>query len=395
MSTPQLPLVSIVTPSFNQGRFIRETINSVLLQDYTNIEMIVIDGGSTDGTLAILQEYAQADSRFRYISEPDRGQSHALNKGFSRAQGSIIGWLNSDDTYLPGAIRKAVQAFLQNPNWGMVHGKCQVVNEHSQAVNTFPSDHADAKQLFYTCCVCQPAAFIRSHVIAQMGGVDEKLYFCMDYELWMRIAKFHQIGFIPEYFANARIHATCKSMTQWHSIGIPEVFKSLAKHYLSIPSGWVSHVSQYRGLGVIELLKQYKTFPSNSARIASMNRFPDLWAPPVLRVMLESDPSNPSHILLLKGSVPGPVAKVTKPFTLTALVNGVMAKTFTVEKPIFAIEVPLDPRTHIHRVDIASSSVVPAIPPQIHNKLVGGYRADEVIPLSHDEFIVYHTFSRS
>lgn len=395
MSNPQLPLVSIVTPSYNQGRFIRETINSVLLQDYTHIEMIVIDGGSTDDTLAILQEYAQADSRFRYISELDRGQSHALNKGFALAQGTIIGWLNSDDTYLPGAIRKAVTAFLQNPNWGMVHGKCQVVNENSVAVNTFPSSHADAKQLYYSCCVCQPAAFIRSHVIAQMGGVDEKLHFCMDYELWMRIAKFFQIGFVPEFFANARIHSTCKSATQWHSIGIPEVFKSLAKHYLSIPSGWVSHVSQYRGMGVIDLLKVYKSFPSNSARVTSMNRYVDLWAPPVLRVMVESDPGNPSHILLIKGRVPGAPAKLAKPFSLTAMVNGVRAKTYTVEKNTFAIEIPLDPRTHLHRVDLASSNVAVPQTAMVQKRVAGGYQAEEIIPLTHDEFVVYHAFSRS
>nr|WP_274388525.1 glycosyltransferase family 2 protein [Brevibacillus agri] len=395
VSSGQLPLVSIVTPSFNQAKFIRETINSVLLQDYPNLEMIVIDGGSTDGTLAILQEYANADSRFRYISEPDNGQSHALNKGFTMSQGTIIGWLNSDDTYLPGAIRKAVNALLQHPAWGMVHGKCQVINEHSQAVNTFPSSHADSKQLYYTCCICQPAAFIRRHVIAQMGGVDEKLHFCMDYELWMRIAKFHQIGFVPEFFANARIHATCKSTTQWHSVGIPEVFKSLAKHYSSIPSGWVSHVSQYRGMGVIDLLKIYKSFPSNSAQVTSMNRFAGSWAPPVLRIIVQSDPANPAHILLIKGQVPAARAKLEKPFHLTALVNGGRAKTFAVEKSQFALEIPLDPRTNVHRVDISSSLITPSSVPSLQNRLVGGYQAEEVIPLSHDEFVVYQTFSRA
>src|SRR4051812_10184477 len=110
---PALPLVSIVTPSYNQGRFIRETINSVLSQDYPNVEYWVIDGGSTDETITILREY-EHDARFHWISEPDRGQSDAINKGWRRSRGEILAWLNSDDTYLPGAIRAHVQALRQH-----------------------------------------------------------------------------------------------------------------------------------------------------------------------------------------------------------------------------------------------------------------------------------------
>ncbi|TGV29619.1 glycosyltransferase, partial [Mesorhizobium sp. M00.F.Ca.ET.186.01.1.1] len=183
--------------------------------------------------------------------------------------------------------------------------------------------------------------------------------------------------------------------TQWHSVGIPEVFKSLAKHYSSIPSGWISHVSQYRGMGVIDLLKIFKSFPSNSTRITSTNRFPDTWAPPVLRTIIQSDPDKPAHILLIKGKIPGAPAKLPKPFQLTALVNGARAKSFTVEKSQFALEIPLDPRTNVHRVDIASSLTAPATVPHLQNKLVGGYQAEEVIPLSHDEFVVYQAFSRA
>nr|WP_217366940.1 MULTISPECIES: glycosyltransferase family 2 protein [unclassified Brevibacillus] len=395
VSHSQQPLVSIITPSYNQGRFIRETINSILTQDYANLEHIVVDGGSTDDTLSILQEYAQKDPRFRYISEPDRGQSHALNKGLAMARGEIIGWLNSDDTYVPGAIMLAVHAFANNPSWGMLHGNCQVMNEYGQVSSTYPSEQADSKKLYQSCVICQPSAFIRTHVFRHMGGVDEKLQFCMDYDLWMRIAKFYPIGYVPHYLGNARIHTTCKSATQWHSVGVPEVLRSLAKNYSSIPSHWISYVPHYKGMGVLDLLRIYKSFPSNTTRITSMNRGMDLWAPPVLRAIVESDPSAPAQMLLLKGKVPGSPAKLPKPIVLTALVNGVNVKSYTVDKPTFALEIPLDPNATTLRVDIASSSVGVPSTPQVQQRIVGGYMAEEIIPLSYDEVIVYRTFSRS
>src|SRR5436309_8624539 len=111
------PLFSVVTPSYNQGRFIRATIESVLSQDYPNLEYIIMDGGSADETASVVKEYA---SRLTFISEKDRGQSHAINKGFQMARGEILAWLNSDDLYLPGAVNRAVQAFHENPAAGAV-----------------------------------------------------------------------------------------------------------------------------------------------------------------------------------------------------------------------------------------------------------------------------------
>lgn len=394
MSLPlsPLPLVSVITPSYNQGKFIRDTIDSVLSQDYPHLEHIVVDGGSTDQTLSILQEYAQRDPRFRFVSEPDNGQSHAINKGLAMAQGEIIGWLNSDDTYLPGAIRKVVHAFQQQPASGMIHGLGRVTDEAGQAYSTYPSEKADAKKLFQSCVICQPSAFIRTHVFRQMGGVNEKLQFCMDYELWMRIAKAYPIGFVGEYLANARIHGACKSATQWHSVGVPEVLKSLAKHYSAIPPGWVSYLPHYRGMAVTDLLRQLKTLRSNSTRITGMNRYVDMWAPPILRATMESDPDAPAQILLVKGKIPGVPMQLPKPFTLTALVNGALAKRFTVTRALFALEIPLDPRSLTHRIDISSTSVGAPALPQVENKPVGGYMAEDLIPLTHEETIVYRAF---
>src|SRR5579872_2956802 len=114
------PLVTIVTPSYNQGRFIRATIESVLTQDYPNIEYIIMDGASTDETADVVRPYLD---RLTFVSEPDRGQSHAINKGFARARGEIVAWLNSDDLFLPGAVRRAVEAFRAAPQSGVVYGE--------------------------------------------------------------------------------------------------------------------------------------------------------------------------------------------------------------------------------------------------------------------------------
>src|SRR5262249_45140624 len=131
------PLVSIVTPSFNQGRFIRETIESVLLQDYPNLEYMVIDGGSTDETVSILERYRD---RFFWVSEPDRGQAHAINKGWKRAKGDILAWLNSDDMYLPGAISNAARYLVDHPEIGLVYGDGYHVAEDGRMLSLYPTE---------------------------------------------------------------------------------------------------------------------------------------------------------------------------------------------------------------------------------------------------------------
>src|SRR6266568_1020601 len=137
------PLVTIVTPSYNQGHFIRATIESVLSQDYPHVEYIIMDGGSTDETAAVVKDYA---SRVTFISEKDRGQSHAINKGFQMARGTVLAWLNSDDLYLPGAIRNAVDAFQRNPSAGAVYGEGYLIDRSGQSSCRFP--HSEAFNLW-------------------------------------------------------------------------------------------------------------------------------------------------------------------------------------------------------------------------------------------------------
>ena len=189
MNNQNDPLVSVITPSYNQGKFIRETIESVLSQSYKNLEHIVIDGGSSDETLQILKEYNQLDSRFHFVSEPDNGQCHALNKGLKMAKGKIIGWLNSDDTYLPNAINYAIEALNKQPNWTMVYGNAYYTNKNNERLHPFIAKPVHLKDLFHNCLICQPSVFIRKKVLDELGGIDESLDFCMDYDLWIRIAK--------------------------------------------------------------------------------------------------------------------------------------------------------------------------------------------------------------
>ncbi len=203
------PTVSIVTPSFNQGRFIRETIESVLSQDYPAIEYMVIDGGSTDETVSILKSYG---NRIFWISEPDSGQSDAINKGWKRATGEILTWLNSDDVYLPGAIAKAADYLQRHPNVGVVYGDAFHISGEGTFLGRFPSEPFSKDRLKETCFIAQPAAFVRRRVLEHVGVVRESLRYCMDYDLWIRISKHYPLEYVPIPVANVRMHRDCKTV---------------------------------------------------------------------------------------------------------------------------------------------------------------------------------------
>lgn len=204
------PSVSVITPSFNQGRFIEETIESVLGQDYPNIEYLVIDGGSTDNTLEILRKYGD---RLTWISEPDKGQTDAINKGFKRARGEIICWLNSDDTYEPGAISKAVEYFLEHPDVMMVYGEGNEIDENGGLLQRFPATQEfDLWALIYIWdYILQPTTFFRKKVFDDIDFPDEKLHWCMDWDLWIRIGSCFKVAYIDYVFASSRIYAATKT----------------------------------------------------------------------------------------------------------------------------------------------------------------------------------------
>jgi glycosyltransferase involved in cell wall biosynthesis len=228
MNHNDLPLVSIVTPSFNQARYIESTIQSVLSQDYPRIEYLIVDGGSTDGTVEIIKKYTlesgsslpelqkQASGIHKiswWVSEQDQGQTEAINKGFGRAQGEILAWLNSDDTYEPGAVSAAVTYLLEHPQVGMVYGDCNFINEKGQVIGKFGSAQTDYRLLRQGYVhIPQQTMFFRAAWWKQVGPLDPSFYFAMDYDLWTRLAARTELKYVPQTWANFRLHTAGKTI---------------------------------------------------------------------------------------------------------------------------------------------------------------------------------------
>lgn len=208
------PLVSIVTPSYNQARFLSKTMESVFSQDYPHIEYIVIDGGSTDGSVALLEE--NADRLAYWVSEPDKGQTEAINKGFARANGEILAWLNSDDAYKPGAVAAAVDYLTRHPDVGLVYGDADFIDEHGNRIGKFPAAQTDYPRLRRGYVhIPQQAAFWRADLWEQVGPLDDDLYFAMDYDLWLRLAEISEIKYLPGHtWANFRLHGESKTIAE-------------------------------------------------------------------------------------------------------------------------------------------------------------------------------------
>lgn len=207
----QMLKVSIITPSFNQAEFLEETILSVLRQDYPNLEYWIIDGGSTDGSLEIIRKYE--DRLAGWISEKDRGQTDAINKGFARATGDILAWLNSDDTYQPGAVAQAVRLLEDHPGWGMVYGDTQFINEKGNVIGKFPASQTDYDKLRQGYVhIPQQAAFFRANLWKDVGPLDPTFYFAMDYDLWVRLAEQAPLVYVRQLWASFRLHGNAKTI---------------------------------------------------------------------------------------------------------------------------------------------------------------------------------------
>jgi glycosyltransferase involved in cell wall biosynthesis len=222
------PLVTVVTPSYNQGQYIRKTIESVLSQDYPNLEYIIMDGGSNDATAAIVKDYS---SRLTYISEGDRGQSHAINKGFQMARGDIVAWLNSDDLYLPGSIGKAISAFHRQPGAGAVYGEGYLIDSEGRIQSRFPhTQEFDLWRLMYLSdYILQQTVFFRKTVLQEIGPLDESLHYTMDWDILIRIAKSYSLAYTPEYLGCLREHAEAKT-TYGGSERAQEILRMLRGH---------------------------------------------------------------------------------------------------------------------------------------------------------------------
>jgi glycosyltransferase involved in cell wall biosynthesis len=209
MKPVALPTVSIVTPSFNQARFLEATIQSVLSQDYPRIEYLIVDGGSTDGSVDVIKKYA--DKLAWWVSEKDRGQTDAINKGFARATGTIFAWLNSDDTYEPRAVGQAVKYLLEHPEVGMVYADCNYINEEGRVIGKFPAAQTDLPRLRRGYVhIPQQTMFFRAEL---WSPLDPSFYFAMDYDLWTRIASRAELKYLAgQTWANFRIHTSGKTI---------------------------------------------------------------------------------------------------------------------------------------------------------------------------------------
>jgi glycosyltransferase involved in cell wall biosynthesis len=206
-----LPRVSIITPSYNQARFLEETIRSVLSQDYPDLEYIIVDGGSTDGSQEVIQRYA---GRLAWwVSERDQGQTDAINKGFGRATGEVFAWLNSDDTYLPGAVGEAVEYLQSHAEAGMVYGDANLIDDQGKIIGRFPARQTDYRSLLRgSVHIPQQAAFFRGSLWREVGPLDPAFFFAMDYDLWVRLAKISQLCYHPQLWANFRLQEQGKSV---------------------------------------------------------------------------------------------------------------------------------------------------------------------------------------
>lgn len=204
--------IAVVTPSFNQGKYIRRTIESVLAQRVQNLEYIVIDGGSTDETVDVLRSFG---SKLRWISEPDSGTADAINKGFQSVKGEILGWLNSDDLYYDGAL-ETVQEFLEkNPDVDVVYGNADHIGRDESFIEKYPTEPWSWERFHEVCFISQPAAFFRRRVVQKFGTLDIRYPHCVDYELWIRWAKSGAIfQHLPTTLAATRLHPEAKTVAK-------------------------------------------------------------------------------------------------------------------------------------------------------------------------------------
>ena len=225
-----LPKISIVTPSYNQGRYIEETIKSVLTQDYPDIEYIVVDGASTDNTVEILKGYGD---RIRWISEKDNGQTEAIKKGFEISTGEFIAWLNSDDVYLPGAVSRVADFFMNHPEADMVYGKSYYIDEDGARVGEYPTGPVEPKRLPEFNFICQPSAFFTRAAYISVGALDEELHYSMDYDLWLRLSKKYKLEYIEDYLSLYRLHAESKTMAEHHQLKQTKETLDLTLKYFS------------------------------------------------------------------------------------------------------------------------------------------------------------------
>lgn len=240
---------AVVTPSFQQARFLERTIRSVLSQNYPGLDYWVIDGGSTDGSVDILKRY---DGQIHWVSEPDGGQSEAVNRGIRASRGDIIGWLNSDDVYYPGALQSVAAHFDAHPEADAIYGKAHHIDVDDAVIEEYPTEDWNAARMREFCFICQPALFLRRSSVERFGLLAEELRYSMDYEYWLRLAQGGaKFLHIPDFLAGSRLHDETKTLGSRVKVHA-EINSMFVAKTGSVPDTWIYNYvhAAVRGLGL-------------------------------------------------------------------------------------------------------------------------------------------------
>lgn len=236
------PLISMVMPLLNQERFLPEALKSVLDQSYKNLELLVVDGGSTDGSLTILKDYSCRDSRLNWFSDKDTGPAQAVNRAVNSSSGEIIGWLNADDVFVPEAINSAVEALADSSAKIMVYGHGDWINEKSEKIGLYPTKDSltPIEEFQNGCFICQPTVFFRRRLWTELGGLDESLEASFDFDLWIRAFKKYPQGivFLNRPMASSRVHGKTITQNKRAAVAV-EGIKILKKHLDVAPEHWL------------------------------------------------------------------------------------------------------------------------------------------------------------
>lgn len=231
---------SVVTPSYNQGRFLQRTLQSVADQSAPGVEIehVVFDGGSTDESVAVLQAFQPP---VRWVSRKDRGQTDAVNQGIRATDGDVIGWLNSDDVYYPGAIAAVAAYLAAHPEVDVVYGMADHIDLEDRAFEAYPSEEWNFERLKETCFICQPALFFRRSLVERHGLLDDALNYCMDYEYWLRLGKAGvRFAYLPQKLAGSRLYADNKTLGARRKVH-REINDMMKKLFGTVPDRWLSN----------------------------------------------------------------------------------------------------------------------------------------------------------
>jgi glycosyltransferase involved in cell wall biosynthesis len=360
--------VTIVTPSLNQGRFIRDAIESVLGQGYPDVEHIVLDGGSTDQTAAVVGEYA---GRLTFIVEPDRGQSDAINRGFRKARGEIISWLNCDDVLLPGAIRKVVEVFERDRSLGAVYGDGLLLEVDGRVRHEYPRAGAMNvwKLVNFSDFLFQPAVFFRRSVLDEIGYLDESLHWGMDWDFLIRVAKRYRMAYVPALLAAQRDYETTKSASGGHW-RFRELVRIMRRHsrYRYPPAYFVYGVETYGKL-LSRAIQRWRPRlgEGRAARLEAVflkvcewavlhtfkpaeGWYADRWATTQARFQFHRE----EHHLRIEGALPS-AYPLLRGQTLEVIVDGRAVVRSALEVGDFSFLVPIEPGSQLVDVELRAT----------------------------------------